>query len=314
MNAELDPELKSAYAYCRKLNAEHGKTFYLATALLPPAKRPAIHALYGFARFADDLVDRPDGDTDPATALAALRSELTHALDGGQPRSLIVLAVTDTVRRYGLDHRYLKAFLDSMASDLTVRRYPSFADLNEYMWGSASVIGLQLLPILGTDSGTDRGIADAEPYAANLGVAFQLTNFVRDVGEDHRRGRIYLPQESLRAHEVSETLLAEDVRRGQSSAPVRSLIQAEVRRARGYYAQAEPGIALLSRDSRDCVRAAFTLYSEILDRIERADYDVLRRRATVSRTRRLRVGLQGYRAARRARRPAADPKRPSWTE
>ncbi|MCW2524530.1 MAG: crtB [Frankiales bacterium] len=301
MRVELDPELESAYRHCRRLNAEHGKTFYLATTLLPPAKRPAIHALYGFARHADDLVDRPAPGLSPAAALQELRLELDEALAGGPAQHPTVLAVTDTVRRYGLDHRHLKAFLDSMASDLTVRRYPSFAELNEYMWGSASVIGLQLLPILGTEG----GMADAEPYANDLGIAFQLTNFIRDVGEDYHRGRIYLPQESLQEHAVSEQTIESDVAAGRSSAPLKALIRAEVARARRFYARAEPGIALLSRDSRDCVRTAFTLYAEILDEVERADHDVLRRRATVSRAHRLRVGLGGYRAARNARRPIA---------
>jgi phytoene synthase len=301
MRLDQDLELDSAYRYCRKLNAKHGKTFYLATGLLPRAKRPAIHALYGFARYADDLVDRPTAGGSPATALGELRSELETALNGGPAEHPVVLAVADTVHRYGLDHRYLKAFLDSMASDLAVTEYATFAELTEYMWGSASVIGLQLLPILGTE-GTPGGVADAEPAAGALGVAFQLTNFIRDVGEDHRRGRIYLPQDSLKLHGVSKDSLAHDIERRRSSPELKSLVRAEVARARDFYRQADPGISLLSRDSRDCVRAAFILYSEILDEIVQADYEVLRRRARVSRARRLQVAVSGYRAVRRDRR------------
>jgi 15-cis-phytoene synthase len=294
MSVLHDAQLDAAYRYCRRVNSQHGKTFYLATALLPAWKRPAVHALYGFARHADDLVDHPAPGDPPAARLARLRDELTDALAGRPARHPTVRAVADTVHRYGLDHRYLKAFLDSMANDLVVARYPTFDDLREYMWGSASVIGLQLLPVLGVDG----ALAEAEPFASDLGIAFQLTNFIRDIGEDYRRGRIYLPQDSLTEHAVTESMLTSSV----SSPQLKSLVQAAVARARSFYSRAEPGIELLAADARDCVRTAFVLYGEILIQIERADYDVLRQRAAVSRARRLRVGLAGYRAARRARR------------
>jgi phytoene synthase len=296
MNALAVAELDAAYRHCRRLNSRHGKTFYLATALLPPAKRPAIHALYGFARFADDLVDRPDPGRHPGERLADLRAEVEDVLSGGRGRHPVVRAMADTVQRYAIDRQYIADFLASMAADLTVTRYQTFEDLRRYMWGSAAVIGLQVLPVLGVaDPGSMQA---AERHAAELGVAFQLTNFLRDVGEDYRRGRIYLPSEELRAHGVREVMLS----RARSSDELKSLISAQVARAREWYERAVPGIELLAPDARDCVRTANVLYGEILDEIQRADYDVLIARATVSRRRRAVAGLRGYSAAWTARR------------
>jgi phytoene synthase len=294
MNSLKNAQLVAAYRYCRKLNAQHGRTFFLATALLPSARRPHVHALYGFARYADDLVDRPLPGRTPAARLAELRNDVEAALGGRDAGHPVVRALADTVRRFDIEHTYVYDFLDSMATDLAVSRYPTFTVLRRYMWGSASVIGLQLLPILGVDG--SRG--DAERHAADLGTAFQLTNFIRDVGEDYRRGRIYLPEESLIAHGVQEEMLAEPV----ACAEVKALVAAEVERARTFYLRAEPGIALLAKTSQDCVRTAFTLYGDILTEIERADCDVLRTRAIVPIRRRARVGVAGYLHAVRARR------------
>lgn len=287
-------ELEQAYSYCRKLNARHGKTFFLATGLLPADRRKHVHALYGFARYADDLVDIASV-ADPAFRLAGLEADLQVAFDGGPTQNPVVRAVVATVAEYGIEHRYFADFLASMTADLTVTRYPTFADLERYMWGSAAVIGLQLLPILGVVGPR----AEAERAAAALGQAFQLTNFLRDVAEDQRRGRIYLPLETLAAHGVSESMLAAST----TSPQLRAAVRAEVERTRGIYQVAVTGIDLLAPESRDCVRTAATLYGEILDQIEANDYGVLERRAIVPRRRRLVVGLAGYRAARAARRP-----------
>lgn len=298
MTGREDAELAAAYRYCRRLNAEHGRTFYLATGLLPVSVRPAVHALYGFARFADDLVDRPDGAGPPAARLARLRSEFDDAVDGRRVRHPAVIAMADVVRRYGIDHSLVTDFLDAMDSDLTVTRYRDYQALRRYMWGSASVIGLQLLPVLGV-------VGDpvlAARAAEDLGVAFQLTNFIRDVGEDYRRGRIYLPQDGLLRHGVEESMLG----RSESTPQVRALVAAEVERARSVYRRAAPGIDLLDARARDCVRVAFVLYGGILDEIERADYDVLSARASVGPVRRLRVGAAGYLRAVRARRGGSD--------
>ena len=284
-----DPALQRAYLACRALNATHGRTYFLATRLLTPDRRPAIHALYGFARYADDIVD--DLGTAPLevreAALDELGIALVGAFDGVPSDQPVVTAVADTVGRYGIDARLFSPFLTSMRMDLRVTEYPTTEALDEYVFGSAAVIGLQVLPVLGTvdDAAAE---AAAEPAAA-LGRAFQLTNFLRDVGEDLDRGRIYLPLDELSAFGVDRGLL-EWCRTHRVLDPrVRRALAHLVACTRGTYRRAEAGIALLAPESRDCVRCAFVLYGAILDEIQAADYDVLYRRVTVPQRRRLAV-------------------------
>ncbi|PZS02099.1 MAG: phytoene synthase [Pseudonocardiales bacterium] len=284
--------LRVSYDASRRLHARHGRTFYLATRLLPPAKRPHVHALYGFARWADDLVDTAGVSTARAR-LDRLRAELDHDSPASSPA---VAALRDTVRRFGLPRQHLSDFLDAMESDLRITGYPTYTDLCEYMWGSAAVIGLLVLPVLGTADGVEE--SGAAPYAAKLGIAFQLTNFIRDVGEDLARGRIYLPEEDLARYGVDRDRLA----RGIADGPIRNLLSFEIERAREIYAAARPGIAMLHPQSRDCVEAACCLYSRILDAVERADYDVLRRRVSVPGWRRAAVGAPAWLRAQRAQR------------
>jgi phytoene synthase len=290
--------LRAGYARCRNLNAEHGKTYYLATFLLPPAKRPFVHALYGFARYVDDLVDlSPELTPDErAERLNAWCDEFLVDLDRGGADDPVARAVIDTITRWSISVSYIIDFVRSMQMDLTVREYATHDDLATYMWGSAAVIGLQMLPIL--ERRDDQVSWDElTARAVELGTAFQLTNFLRDIGEDLRRGRNYLPQDSMDRFGVDLARL----QRGVMDDDVRALIAWEVDRARRYYAAARPGIALVHPTSRDCLQTAFTLYSEILDEIERADYDVFTERLVVSRRRRARVGFHGLRGALRAR-------------
>ncbi|PVZ08937.1 phytoene/squalene synthase family protein [Actinomycetospora cinnamomea] len=291
-----DPALREAYTTCRALNAAHGRTYFLATRLLAPAQRPAIHALYGFARMADDVVDDPDADASPTAVAARLeevRARMRRGLDGTDPRTLVaegepvVAALADTVARHGIEHRHLEDFMDSMAMDLTVTDYPTFDDLARYVHGSAAVIGLQVLPVLGTVGPRE----EAEPYAADLGVAFQVTNFLRDVGEDLDRGRVYLPHAELAAFGVDRDLLTWCRARGHTDARVRRALAHLVARTRAVYRRADQGIALLHPVSRPCVRTARVLYGGILDEIVAADYDVLRRRVAVGNGRRAAVAL-----------------------
>jgi phytoene synthase len=291
-----DPALREAYARCRGLNAAHGRTYFLATRLLAPAQRPAIHALYGFARMADDVVDDPAADASPAAVAARLeevRARMRRGLAGTDPRVLVaegepvVAALADTVARYGIEHRHLEDFMDSMAMDLTVTDYPTFDDLARYVHGSAAVIGLQVLPVLGTVVPRD----EAAPYAADLGVAFQVTNFLRDVGEDLDRGRVYLPRDELAAFGVDRELLAHSRASGRTDPRVRRALAHLVARTRAVYRRAERGIALLHPVSRPCVRTAHVLYGGILDEIVAADYDVLGRRVAVGSGRRVAVAL-----------------------
>ncbi|MEP7090622.1 MAG: phytoene/squalene synthase family protein [Nocardioidaceae bacterium] len=285
-----DPALRASYLTCRRLNARHGKTYYLSTLLLPPAKRPHVHALYGFARLADDFVDSLDAP-DPDRLLSWSADFLAAMADGGSDDP-VAAAASHTMRRFDIPIATVEAFLSSMRQDITVTRYQTYADLRDYMYGSAAVIGLQMVPVLGALT------EDAYAPAALLGEAFQLTNFIRDVAEDLCRGRVYLPLEDLDAHGVRIA----DLSPGPVSHGVRELVRHEVARARDLYRQAEPGIAMLEPASRDCVRTAFVLYGEILDAVERNDLDVLNQRAAVSVPRRLRVAVPRLAAARRARR------------
>ncbi|WP_299534358.1 phytoene/squalene synthase family protein [uncultured Streptomyces sp.] len=283
-----DPELRAAYLACRALNARHGKTYFLATRLLPVDRRPAVHALYGFARWADDIVDEPGGrQREPA--LRALEQQLSEGLARGRAEEPVIRALIDTADAYGIDHRHFTDFMASMRSDLTVTDYASYEELGRYTHGSAAVIGLQMLPVLGTVGPRE----EAAPYAAALGVAFQLTNFLRDVGEDLDRGRVYLPADLLAAHGVDRELLSHSRATGSRDARITGALRAAAAHNRRIYRQARPGLDLLDPVARPCIRTAFVLYGGILDAIEADGYAVLHRRAVVSRARRATVALDG---------------------
>ncbi|MHC5264016.1 phytoene/squalene synthase family protein [Streptomyces sp. UC4497] len=287
-----DPALRHAYTHCRELNARHGKTYFLATRLLPARHRPAVHALYGFARWADDIVDslgeRSTSDQ-RSVALEELAESLRHGLRAGHSSEPVVQALADTAHRYDIDPGHFHDFMTAMRDDLTVTDYPTYADLRGYMHGSAAVIGLQMLPVLGTTVPR----AEAEPYAADLGVAFQLTNFLRDVGEDLDRGRVYIPADLLTAHGVDRGRLQWSRATGRSDHRVTGALRAFEALTRDVYRQAVPGIALLDPVSRPCIRTAFVLYSGILDAVAADGYNVLHRRAVVPRRRRAVVALDG---------------------
>ncbi|HEV7209874.1 MAG TPA: phytoene/squalene synthase family protein [Mycobacteriales bacterium] len=289
------PALRASYEACRRLNADHGQTYYLATLLLPPAKRPAVHALYGFARSADEIVDDL-GSSLTGTEKAELLASWGERILGRSPAAdPVTAALRDTIGRYEIPHALFEAFLASMRMDLTIREYATHEELAAYVYGSAAVIGLQMLPVLGHGGVPYDVVA---PYARDLGTAFQLANFLRDVGEDLRRGRIYLPQESLALFGVTR----EHLQRGVVDAPVRRLLAHEIARAREVFRRAAPGVRLLDPTSRDCVATALTLYAGILDAVEAADYRVLDRRVRVSAPRRAAVAGPGLYRAWRARR------------
>jgi phytoene synthase len=286
-------QLDAAYAHCAAVAAEHGRSYHLATRLLTADRRPAVHALYAAARTADDLVDLPGAD--PAGDLATWAAAVLAELAAGWSDDPVRLALVDTFRRYEIPVEHLVDFLAAMTSDLEVTGYATMDHLDRYMWGSAAVIGLQVLPVLGIAPGVAR--AEAEPYAIALGEAFQLTNFLRDVGEDADRGRVYLPADAMAAHGVTREQLAEKRHDANVAALMREMVDVVRRR----YDDAAPGTALLAPESRDCVRAATALYGGILSEIERADYRVLDRRVSVSRPRRLAVFGRRLAAAQLAR-------------
>ena len=293
-----DEKLRESYRYCRRLNAQHGRTYFLATRLLAPSQRPAVHALYGFARYADDILDDLQSDAPITERAARLERLAAKFFDGSDDGSEPVLpAVLHTARRYRIPLNLFDDFLTSMRMDLTVTDYPDRAALNRYMRGSAEVIGLQMLPILGTVG----PLSEAEPCAEALGQAFQLTNFLRDINEDLERNRVYLPADELAAHGVDRELLMWCHENRRTDPKVRRALEEQHAITRGIYAQAHKGIALLAPQSRPCVTAAYTLYSEILDRIEAIDFSVFSQRASVGVGRRIRVFTTGLVRARRAR-------------
>jgi len=274
--------LAASYEYCRALHRSYGRTYYLATKLLPKWKRRHVHALYGFTRYTDEIVDARD-DQSPAVRAARLHAwadRFAAALTAAPTDDPVLPALVHTITLFDLDRSDFAAFLRSMEMDLTVTTYDTYDDLLEYMEGSAAAIGTMMLPILGA-----RDRAAAREPARELGRAFQLTNFIRDVLEDLERGRIYLPLKDL----ADFGLTPADLREGVATREFRELVAFEVRRARAHYARAAEGIPMLARRSQACVRAAYRLYGGILDEVERAGYDVFARRATVPRWRRLAV-------------------------
>ena len=276
---------EQSYELCRRINKAHGRTYYFATRFLPVEKRRHVYALYGFARYADDLVDHMDLSWDGERRrkeLEAWSDGFLAALESGHTQDPVLVAVLQTVAELGIRHDDLRAFLQSMAMDLTVTRYATYDDLYEYVHGSAAVIGAMMLPVLGGAH------PQARDRAMDLGVAFQLTNFLRDIGEDWDRGRIYLPLEDLDRFGVTE----QDFRRRHVTPELRRLLAFEASRARVLYRRAEAGWDMLAPSSRACVRIAHRLYGEILDRIERCDYQVFRVRAAVPTSRKLAVAAR----------------------
>ncbi|GAA2579683.1 phytoene/squalene synthase family protein [Winogradskya consettensis] len=285
----METDLEAAYERCRELHRSHGRTYYLATRLLPAWKRRHVHALYGFTRYADEIVDRTE-ELPPAERAALLTEwsdRFVAGLRGERGDDPLLPAVLHTIAVFDLSVDDFDSFLHSMAMDLTVTSYATYDDLLEYMEGSAAVIGTMMLPILGS---SDPGAA-REP-ARQLGIAFQLTNFIRDVGEDLDRGRTYLPDEHLAEFGVTRDDLLAARAAGRSTPAIKALIKAEVARADGHYAAAAPGIPLLLPGSQACMRTAYQLYAGILDEVVAADYDVFVRRATVPNQTRVRVAAR----------------------
>lgn len=283
----LDPDLRASYAECKRLNALHGKTYFLATLLLPKAKRPFVHALYGFARYADEIVDDLASQLtveEKAKELNTWGNTVLSDLKKGKSQDAVGRALIDTVRRFDIPHEYFEAFLHSMEMDLTVQEYQAYEDLMEYVYGSAAVIGLQMVPILGPLH------ADAFESAKTLGIAFQLANFIRDVGEDLDRSRVYLPKKELQEFGVDRKMLEARV----LTPEIVEALKFQIARVKRLQLEAAPGINLLEPTSRPCIEAASTLYCGIVEEVEKIDYDIFNKRAKTSTGRRLRVASAAY--------------------
>jgi 15-cis-phytoene synthase len=289
-----DSQLRVSYEECKRLNALHGKTYYLATLLLPKAKRPFVHALYGFARYADEIVDDLAStltDAEKAAELKTWGDGVLSGLESGDSNDQVGRALIDTVNRFAIPHEHFVAFLHSMTMDLTVTEYANYEALMEYVYGSAAVIGLEMVPILGALS------PGAYEPAEKLGVAFQLANFIRDVGEDLDRGRVYLPQDELAQYGVDREML--EARK--LTPQITAALKFQIERVRQLQREATPGILQLEPASRPCIEAASELYCGIVDEVEAIGYDIFNKRAKTSTGRRLRVASKAYVKALAAR-------------
>ena len=276
---KVDPQtLARAYEYCESVIAVHSRSFHLASSLLPREKRRAARALYAFCRTTDDIVDRGDGNEQER--LAAWRRRIL--LINPPVDDLVALAWTDTRLRYAVPVRYAEQLIDGVAKDLEKVRYQTFDELAAYCYRVASTVGLMSMHIIGYAG------QHAVPYAIKLGVALQITNILRDVAEDWRADRLYLPQADLASFDLSEDDIARGAERGEVTPRWREFMRYQIDRNRRLYAEAMPGIALLDRDGRFAIAAAAELYCGILTDIEAHDYDVFSRRASLSKWAKLR--------------------------
>jgi len=283
----MDPLLKQSYDECKRLNSLHGKTYYLATLLLPQNKRPYVHALYGFARYADEIVDDLASTLSPQEKADVLRtwsSGVLADLKAGTSTDHIGRALVDTAKKFNIPHQHFVDFLHSMEMDLTVAEYRTYEDLLEYVYGSAAVIGLEMVPILGY---SNEAAFDA---AQKLGIAFQLANFIRDVGEDLDRGRVYLPLDELEKFGVDRAMLERRV----LTPEIVEALKFQIARVRTLQSEAAVGIGYLDKESRPCIRAASELYCGIVDEVEAIGYDIFNKRAKTSTSRRARVAGLAY--------------------
>jgi phytoene synthase len=275
----------SDYATCRQLHRKYGATYYFASRRFRAEARQRTHALYAFVRIPDEWVDNPAGLSleQRVGLLRNWRSQLLRGMDGVPPNHPAMRAFCDVVRETEMPLEEPLCFLDAMEQDLSVGRYETYSDLRDYMRGSAAAVGLMMCHVLGAPR-----TPKVDRAASALGEAMQLTNFLRDVGEDAKRGRIYLPLEDLATFEVRESEIME----GQMSPGFKNLMQFEIARARALYKEADSGIPLLPADSRKAVKLARLLYARILDRIEARNFDVFTGRARTSGAEKLFVALQ----------------------
>jgi len=257
--------IDQSYEYCRRVARRRAKNFYYSFVLLSRPQRRAMCAIYAFMRYCDDLSDEPGATR---AAIERWRTGMEDALEGRFSGHPVWPAFHHTVRRFGIPHEYFRAMIDGVLSDLEPREFETFDGLYRYCYQVASVVGLTTIHIFGFDT------RSALPLAEKCGVAFQLTNILRDIREDAARGRIYLPAEDLRRF----GLTAGDIREGKRSQPFLSLMQFEAERARAYYNQSLPLLDLIHPRSRPSLWALIGIYSRLLERLVESDYDVFSRR------------------------------------
>lgn len=274
--------VEDAYELCRQITAKYSKTFYLGTLLMNEQKRRAIWAIYVWCRRTDELVDGPAAELTTPETLELWEKQL-ESLFALQPLEDPDVALVDTIQRFGLDIQPFRDMIAGQQMDLYRSRYETFEELNLYCYRVAGTVGLMSTTVMGIDNRCDtaswnkQSIHDPTPEAITLGIANQLTNILRDVGEDARRGRIYLPLAELASFDYTE----QDLFKGVIDERWRELMRFQIRRTQEFYRQAEKGIGYLAPDARWPVLASLMLYSQILLEIERNDYDVFKKRAYV---------------------------------
>ncbi len=262
-------ELERSYEYCRRVAKARARNFYYSFVLLPREQRNAICAVYAFNRVCDDLSDAPqNGGGNPADAIAGWRRELDDALEGRYGKNPLWPAFHDSVKRFKIPREYFHEMLDGMLSDLGPRRIQTFTELYKYCDQVASVVGLTVIHVFGFKG------QEALSLAEKCGVAFQLTNILRDVREDAGRGRVYLPAEDLERFHVDVRDLVE----GKRTDEFVELMDFEVQRAKAYYKESAPLVDMVEPHSRPSLWALIQIYSRLLARIEKTNYDVLTHR------------------------------------
>ncbi|KAJ6812741.1 phytoene synthase, chloroplastic [Iris pallida] len=274
--------LREAYDRCREVCAEYAKTFYLGTLLMTPERRRAIWAIYVWCRRTDELVDGPNASHITPSALDRWESRLED-LFAGRPYDMFDAALSDTVSKFPVDIQPFKDMIEGMRLDLKKSRYKNFDELYLYCYYVAGTVGLMSVPVMGIAPESEATTESVYNAALALGIANQLTNILRDVGEDARRGRIYLPQDELAQAGLSD----EDVFKGKVTDKWRNFMKKQIKRARMFFQEAEKGVTELSQASRWPVFASLLLYSQILDEIEKNDYDNFTKRAYVSKVKKL---------------------------
>jgi phytoene synthase len=270
VSSEIDPALRDCYEHCRRLHRRHDPTYYLATRRLSGEGRPAVHALYAYVRKVDELVDGPRRPAEPAARRAAIdgcERELWLALTGAPASDPALRALVDAGRRHRLPLYELDRYFESMRVDCAPVRIATWAELERYMQGSAGTVGRILAVLLGAPP-------ERSALFARLGLAFQLTNFIRDVREDWDLDRVYLPREDLERFGVS----VHEIAQRQPSFGFRRLLALQVQRARGLFRDSAAAVDVVAPDVRRGVRLARGVYIGVLDRAERLDFDVLRHR------------------------------------
>ena len=261
--------LQAAYKHAEKVTAEHSKSFHFASGLLPEERRSAVRALYAFCRTVDDIVDEvTDEEREPQLDYWRGMVEHSSFLDG----DLVAAAWADTITRYHIPRNYALQLIDGVHRDLTQSRYQTFEELATYCYGVASTVGLMSMYIVGFKSN------DAVPYAIKLGVALQMTNILRDIGEDYQNGRLYLPREELAFYGIRE----QDIAEGRITDNWCQFMKFQIERTRQLYAESWEGVKMLEREGQLAIGAASVFYQGILDEIEKNDYDVFTKRASLS--------------------------------